>query len=301
VEGWPTDSDDPELRKLYGKLPREEFLELWKAKLFEVIDGYHPDLIWFDFVLGDIPEETRRDFLAYYLNHADERNQEVVVTYKQEDLPREVGVQDFEKGRLDRLTDYPWLTDDTISWGSWCYTENLKIKSAATVLHTLIDIVSKNGVLLLNVSPMADGTIPEDQKTVLQEIGRWLDVNGEAVYATRPWEVFGEGPTRLKKGGSFVGRLDYTAEDIRYTRSQDGTSLYLFVLGRPEGDIVPQSLRVRRSEGAEIRILGGLNPVDYRVDKNQFLTIKSAALESGPDISPIAMVFKLTGFELEKR
>ena len=201
VQGWPTVSEDPKLRLLYGNIPRDRFLELWKGKLFEVIDNYQPDLIWFDSWLNEIPEGDQEEFLAYYFNKADEWGKEVVVTFKQQDLPLEIGVEDFEKGRADRPTEHAWLTDDTINRGSWCYTEDLKIKSTREVLHVLIDIVAKNGQLLLNVLPKADGTIPENQKDVLLGIGRWLGKNGEAIYGTRPWRVFGEGPTRLEKGG----------------------------------------------------------------------------------------------------
>ncbi len=300
VAGWPTASDDPELRLLYGNMPREEFLDLWKGKLFEVVDVYNPDLVWFDFVLGDIPEETRKEFLAYYFNKASEWGKEVVVTYKGDDLPREVGVEDFEKGRLDHLTDYPWLTDDTISWGSWCYTEDLEIKSAATVLHTLIDIVSKNGVLLLNVSPRADGVIPDDQKTVLREIGRWLELNAEAIYETRPWMIFGEGPTHMEKSGAFVGRSHYTPEDVRFTQRKDGRALYAAVLGRPTGKVVFKAVKVTSVDAdAHIELLGSPDPVKYTISEDNELSLQPPS--SGPMSSsnPYAVVFKLTGFTFE--
>ncbi len=302
VEGWPTASDDPELRLLYGNMPRDEFLERWKAKLFEVVDGYRPDIVWFDFVLGDIPEQTRKEFLAYYLNRADEWGKEVVITFKGEDLPSEVGVEDFEKGRLDHLTDYTWLTDDTISWGSWCYTQDLEIKTPATVIHTLIDIVSKNGVLLLNVSPKADGTIPDNQKDVLAEMGKWLETNGEAIYGTRPWKSYGEGPTRMEKSGHFVGRLDYTPRDIRFTQSKDGRALYVIVLGTAEDAVEIDTLKVNRTESdARIELLGSTEAVMFTVDDDQTLTIRPPAAGSGRPISPYALAFKLTGFDCDVR
>ncbi len=302
VEGWPTASNDPELRFLYGNIPREKFLELWKGKLFEVIDGYRPDIIWFDFVLGDIPEETRQEFLSYYLNSADKWNKDVVITYKQEDLPRNVGVQDFEKGRLDRLTDYTWLTDDTISWGSWCYTEGLEIKSIQTVLHTFIDIVSKNGVLLLNVSPKVDGTIPDNQKQVLFELGKWLDINGEAIYATRPWKVFGQGPTRLEKGGEFVGRLNYTSKDIRFTQSKDSQFFYVIVMGWPEEEILLTSVKVNSvSDKSKIELLGSNLNITYSLEKNKTLSISPPNRDAENSIGLYAAVFKLSGFTFDRR
>jgi alpha-L-fucosidase len=217
-------------------MPEAQWLEqMWLGKLKEVIDGYHPDLIWFDGWLDQIPEEKRREFAAYYFNRSAARHQEVAVARKEEDLPNDISIRDFEKGRMNKLTDTWWLTDDTISKGSWCYTEDLQIKPASEVLHVLIDIVSKRGVLLLNISPKADGMIPNEQREVLHDIGAWLSNYGEAIYDTRPWLVFGEGPSRLEKGGHFVKSLSYTADDVRYTRSKDGSTIYAIVLGRPEG------------------------------------------------------------------
>ncbi len=298
-EGWPTASDDPELRLMYGHMPREEFLDRWKAKLAEVIDGYHPDIIWFDFVLGDIAEKTRQEFLAYYFNRANQWDKEVVVTYKGEDLPREVGIEDFEKGRLDHLTDYPWLTDDTISWGSWCYTEGLQVKSTQTVLHTLIDIVSKNGCLLLNISPKADGTIPENQKTVLLEMGDWLKVNGEAIYETRPWKIYGQGPTEMGKSGHFVGRIDYTGQDIRFTRSKDGKTVYAICLGWPEGQLVLDAVCVNTvGPDAKIQLLGSDEKVAYSLGSEGSLVIQPPQLSADKRPCQHAYVFKIEGFDL---
>jgi alpha-L-fucosidase len=231
-------SDDKRLEKLYGTMPWPEFLTMWKALLSEVIQHYEPDLIWFDSWLDRIPEISRNEFLAEYFNAAKDWNKDVVVTYKQEDLPADVGVVDYEKGRLDDLTNYAWLTDDTISagpWtttGSWSYTEELDIKSAKVLLHTLIDIVSKNGNLLLNISPTADGTIPNEQRESLLGMGTWLRANGEAIYGTRPFRTYGEGPKRLTSSGHFVEMSgEYTSENIRFT--QKGTTVFAIQLGWP--------------------------------------------------------------------
>ncbi|HUT01751.1 MAG TPA: alpha-L-fucosidase [Phycisphaerae bacterium] len=237
---FPSLLDDPQRAILYGYLPREQFLKLWLGKLQEVIDNYQPDLIWFDSWLDEIPEKQQMEFLAHYFNQARKWGKDVVVTRKQNDLPLELSVEDFEKGRLDRLTERAWLTDDTISRGSWCYTEDLKIKPLPEVLHVLIDIVSKNGCLLLNISPKADGTIPQVQKDVLLGIGSWLKRFGEAIYDTRPWVVYGEGPTRMGKSGHFVGSVSYTSKDVRFTAK--GDVLYAIFLGRPEGKATVASL-----------------------------------------------------------
>ncbi|WP_352240596.1 cellulose binding domain-containing protein [Microbispora sp. NBRC 16548] len=128
---------------------------------------------------------------------------------------------------------YPyWLTDDAISASSWSYTNGISYYSAPAMLHSLIDRVSKNGNMLLNISPMIDGTIPQGQKDVLNAIGTYLKRNGESIYSTRAWTTYGEGPTKMG-GGSFTTPRAGTAQDIRYTRSKDNTVLYATVLGWP--------------------------------------------------------------------
>lgn len=299
VEGWPTVSEDPRLRLLYGNLSRQDFLDRWLAKLVEVIDGYRPDLIWFDSWLDEIPAKEQAEFLAYYFDRAAEWGKEVVVTAKQRDLPHEIAVEDFEKGRLDRLADYAWLTDDTISLGSWCYTDDLEIKSLREVLHVLVDIVSKNGCLLLNVSPKGDGTIPADQRAVLEGLGEWLAANGEAIYDTRPWLVHGEGPTRLGRSGHFVGHLEYGARDVRYTRSKDGGTLYAIALGRPEGDLALNAVQVSE-EGAgtgTVELLGTGALVGHHVDALGRLVLETAELDAPAPTATPAFAFALRGFE----
>lgn len=236
-EGMPPRSDDPDLRLLYGNIPEEEWYEkVWFAKLKEVIDKYQPDIIWFDSWLDFIPENYRLKFCAYYLNEAEKLKKEVVIVRKQDDLPLEVSVDDLEKSRKNKMGEKVWMTDETVSTGSWCYTENLTVKNAADILHVLIDVVSKNGILLLNISPKADGTIPEGQKEVLLSVGEWLSKYGEAIYKTRPWYIFGEGPTKEPEG-HFKNReeflkIKYTADDVRYT--QRDSVVYAILMGQPD-------------------------------------------------------------------
>jgi len=234
--GMPPTSEDEQLKYLYGNIPEEQWLEeVWFGKLKEVIDQYAPDIIWFDYVLDAIPEAYRQKFSAYYLNEAEQWDREVVIVRKQEDLPINYTVDDLEKSRKNQIGIEPWMTDETISKGSWCYTENLEIKGSADVLHVLIDIVSKNGVLLLNVSPMANGTIPENQKQVLLDMGAWLDAYGESIYDTRPWYTYGEGPTKEPEGHfdnhqEFL-KIKYSWKDVRYTTKD--RLIYATLLGWP--------------------------------------------------------------------
>lgn len=235
---WATSSEDPKLRLLYGNVPEQEWLEkIWLGELEEVIDNYQPDIIWFDSWLDRIPETYRQRFCAYYLNAAEKWGKEVAIVRKQSDLPIDFTVNDHEKAREPKALPELWMTDDTISTGSWCYTQDLKVKPLYKVLHALIDTVAKNGVVLLNVSPKADGTIPDDQRAVLLGLGQWLKVNGEAIYGTRPWTIAAEGPTAEPTGGfhdrqKFLN-LEYTAKDVRYTASKNGKTVYAILLGTP--------------------------------------------------------------------
>jgi len=231
VEGWATASEDPDLRILYGNLPPEQFFENWAAKLREVIDGYRPDLIYFDGQLGKIPERYKLELLAHYFNRSAQWDRDVVVTYKNDELPSSLAVPDYEKGRVDDLSSEPFLTDETISNWAWSYVEGLTYKTVPQILHILADVVSKNGTLMLNISPRADGTIPAEQQEILRAIGAWLDTHGEAIYGTRPWRVYGEGPTEQESSGHFLPTLDYAPRDIRYTAR--GDTVYAIALGWP--------------------------------------------------------------------
>ncbi len=295
--GTPPTINDPELNYLYGNIPAEQWYEeVWFGKLKEVIDKYQPDIIWFDYMLDKIPESYRQKFCAYYLNEAAKEGKEVVIVRKQDDLPLEVSVDDLEKSRKNKLGEKTWMTDETLSTGSWCYTENLQIKPAADVLHVLIDVVSKNGVLLLNISPKADGTIPQEQKDVLLAMGKWLDKNGESIYGTRPWYTFGEGPTKEPEGHfdnheKFL-KIKYSADDVRYTTK--GNAIYATLLGWPgqNREILLKSFSKEEWKNAreieKVTLTGAGTELKYE------LTVNGLTLVT-PDNLPkeMAVVFKI--------
>lgn len=221
----------------HGELdpPTKEYLDDWLAMVNEVVTKYEPDMIWFDFGLGKlIPDEYQLKMFADYYNWAAAKNRNAVVFHKHEKIQRYTGVLDFERGRAGKQTRYPWLTDTSL--GPWFQDPSREYYTTDQLVDILVDIISKNGCMLLNVGPNADGSIPEEAKTILTEIGAWLAVNGEGVFETRPWRVFGEGPTRMKKGGGFSEHAEftYTDQDIRFTRSKDGKTVYAFFLGWPE-------------------------------------------------------------------
>jgi len=228
------------LKKLYAQLGTTAENQLWYAKLKEVIDGYQPDIVWQDFDLSLVQESLRLQFLAYYYNQAVAWNKDVVSTYK-DGLDNLGEVFDYERGGPAGLQTPYWLTDDSISSSSWCYTVGIGYYSTKAMLHSLIDRVSKNGNMLLNIAPMADGTIPSDQRTILLGIGDHLKRFGESIYATRAWTAYGEGPTQMG-GGSFSGPREGTAQDIRFTRSKDNTVLYATAMGWQGGTMTITTL-----------------------------------------------------------
>jgi alpha-L-fucosidase len=151
-------------------------------------------------------------------------------------------VLDVERGQLSDIRAAHWQTDTSVSNKSWGYINNDTFKSPEFIVHQLVDIVSKNGNLLLKVGPRSDGTIPDEVERILQDVGSWLKVNGDAIYGTSPWKVYGEGPTKVA-GGAFhdADAQAYTAEDFRFTVKLN--ALYALELAWPaNGEAVIHSL-----------------------------------------------------------
>jgi alpha-L-fucosidase len=276
------DTVDPKYAGLYGEphdldgrvgeddffaqtRPSKRFLETWKNKICEVIDRYQPDLLWFDFGLKGIQEHYKREFLAYYYNRAEEWGKEVLATYKWHNLVPGAGLVDLELGRFDELTYQMWLTDTTVDDGhGWGYLHNQKYKELRTLVHYLADNVSKNGYLLLNVGPKADGEVPIEARSLLAGLGKWLAVNGEAIYGTTPWMTYGEGPTKMEKAGYFMedAEVKYTAKDFRFTMKDD--TLYAICLGQPIHEVIIKSIKsLYPEEIKDVSILGSDQRLDW--------------------------------------
>lgn len=258
---FPSDVQDTTIT-LYGeRLERnqvnERFMQNYLMHTHELIQKYHPQLMWFDWTVnspGIMPYFNK--FMAYYYNTACDWNQEVVVNTKY-GYPKDVMVWDVERGKSDEMKRYPWQTDTSIGKRSWSYVEGEENKTPEQIVHDLADIVSKNGNLLLNVGPRVDGTITEKQQEVLRGIGRWLKVNGEAIYGTRTWAHYGEGSVKGSSGAFSDSHADdYTADDIRFTTK--GNTLYAISLGWTDGKILLKSLSKEVTDHLKVHSVGML-------------------------------------------
>ena len=239
----------------------------WLARTAEIVERYHPDLIYFDWWVGQPDFRSRLErFATYYYNHAAAQHQPVVLFYKLNDMADGSATLDMERGGLGDIRPQAWQTDTSLSNGSWGYIEHDTYKSPEVVIHQLADVVSKNGNLLMNVGPRPDGTIPEGAAKTLLAVGSWLKVNGDAIYGTRPWRQFGEGPTKFE-AGSFhdTESKPYTAEDYRFT-TKDG-ALYAIELGWPkDGEAIIHALSsgVGTREVASVELLGSTAPLTFQ-------------------------------------
>ncbi len=292
-----TSSEDPKLRKLYGNMPEAEFNEYWLNLVQEVVDKYQPDIVWFDSWLDEIPEDYRQKMAAYHFNAAESRGQEVALACKQQDLPDECRILDIEQGGMKEMPDRVWMTDVTLSWGGWCYVQNQKYKKAKLLIRNMIDVWSKKGVVLLNVSPRSDGVINDEQRAVLKDLGQWMKTYGEAVYGTRPHSIYGYGAAKVKDGhfGGQSATQTYTQKDVRFTRSVDGKTIFVFLLGQPKKgeNISIEYLAEGATDGIEIKevsLLGVEGECDWAFADGK-LNLKAPAPSKANEI---ATVFKVS-------
>lgn len=248
--GVPYDGNDPEYRDFYydnyehieGEKPwvtnNPKFMEYWSKAVNEMIEKFEPDLLYSDSCL---PFDRGHysyglEAIANLYNRSSKKYGENRAVYTQKDRTPEVyrvGILDIEKSQLPGIQDEPWQTDTCI--GNWFYDVRQDYKSPAHIIEMLVDIVSKNGTMLLNILQKPDGTIDEWEVYTLEEIGKWFKVCSEGIYATRPWRAFGEGDTRVTINGFVENKTDWNSSDYRFT-SKDN-NVYAFMMRPPENNV----------------------------------------------------------------
>ncbi len=270
LAGVPYQGANPAFESLYNtpKGPKDKPSEVWKQtwlkRHIELVEKYHPDLLYFD---GGIPHgQYGMDLIAHYLNTNAKDHQglvEGVVNVKAASF-----VRDTERGVHLTLQEKPWQDDTSLS--GWFYMSHdpqndpaSLVKDAPTIIHTLADVVSKNGNLLLNFPQRGDGSLYPECEQVLDELAKWMPINGESIFGTRPWSTFGEGPTTFEQK-SWLNELKHpmTVNDIRFTQSKDGKTLYAIVCGIPGEPVRIQSLA--KETIASVSLLGSAAKLDWK-------------------------------------
>lgn len=285
--GVPYDGNDPKFADFYFPPHDDEgmvyptnppawWTHQWRDRMVDLLDSYQPDLLYTD---GGIPfGEVGRGVVSHFYNASRQWNggrPEAVYTLKQMnwrkkgdhgDYVEGVGVRDMERGVLPKIEPRPWQTDTSI--GDWFYNPKWGYRPASWVIHMLADIVSKNGNLLLNVVQRPDGTLDPQAEQMLQEVARWMAVNGEAIHGTRPWRVYGESPTPVETG-HFKEDFKYTAQDIRFTTK--GEILYAIALGVPQSELKITSLNLAAGTISSITLLGSDAKLDWKQDDSALI------------------------------
>jgi len=262
----------------------------WYRSIKELIDNYHPDLLYSD---SKMPfENVGRTLISHFYNQDITKNNgklQVVYTCKQ---PSDgMWVEDLERGVKDTIGQYPWQTDTSI--GDWYYRTGQKYKTSTEVIQMLVDIVSKNGNLLLNVVQTPEGDLEPDMLKILEEIGIWTSANGEGIYGSRPWKIYGEKPAdrQSKKLGQFDENFGYTSKDIRFTTKDK--SLYAYCLGKPEEDIKIRSLaksqKPETDQVVSVSMIGSKEKISWKQTSEALIIKKPVNLPS----------WQVTGFKIE--
>jgi alpha-L-fucosidase len=310
-QGMYIDSDvlDPQYSDLYGpannkrvaethaEMPDQQFLDDWLLRTCEIVDKYQPEVIYFDWwICQPVFQPYLKKFGAYYYNRGAEWGKEVAINFKEwegRSFPDGTGVFDIERGRASEIRPDFWQTCTSVSKNSWGYVTNHEYKDVDSIIDDLIDVVSKNGALLLNIGPKADGTIPDTEQQILRDIGKWLAVNGEAIYGARPWKQFGEGPT-LDTGGSFTdtNRKPYTGEDFRFTTK--GDTLFAIALAWPENSqMIVKSLGDDVGKVTDVELLGHAGRLEWE-QSDTGLSVELPAMRP----TKFALALKIEGLKL---
>jgi alpha-L-fucosidase len=302
--GVPYDGADPKYQDLYH-FPAEpgdngwysnnpKWQRQWYAEIEELVDNYHPDLLYSD---GGVPfgNEVGLGMIAhFYNNNATLHGGKVEAIYNCKQRSEGRWVEDLERGVMSKIDPHPWQTDTSI--GDWYYNRDWKFRPVSWIIHMLVDNVSKNGNLLLNVVQRPDGSIDPEVERMLEQLAQWNAVHGEAIFGTRPWLVYGESAIKVK-GGHFQEDFKYNSREIRFTTK--GPMLYAIALGWPEdGRLVIRSLAKPTSENINnitgISLLGYEGKLEWKqTPEGLFVTLPEKK------ISEYTAALKITGAELK--
>ena len=303
LAGVPYDGADPQYQDLYH-FPAEpgdkgwystnpRWQQMWFDEIKELVDNYHPDLLYTD---GGVPfgNEVGRSMIAHFYNQDAARhdgNVEAVYNCKQRSDGR--WVEDLERGIMPKIDPHPWQTDTSI--GDWFYNRNWKFRPVSWVIHMLVDNVSKNGNLLLNVVQRPDGSLDPEVETMLAQLADWNAIHGEAIFGTRPWLVYGESGLKVK-GGSFGEDFRYNAREIRFTTK--GATLYAIALGWPEdGQLTIRSLAKPGGQNINnitaINLLGYDGKLEWKQTPNELVVTLPTQ-----KVSEFTAALKITGTDL---
>lgn len=287
----PYDGADPQYADLYhtkaaaddrGWLTTNpEWMKEWYADVKELVDTYHPDLLYSD---SKLPfDEVGRSMLAnFYNGNQSFHKGAATAVYNAKEPSNGKWVEDLERGVQGDINPYPWQTDTSI--GDWYYRTGQRYKTGKEVIQMLVDIVSKNGNLLINVVQTPEGDLEPDVLKIIEDIASWMPDNGKGIYGTRPWKIYGEGPSTDKanqKKGQFAGLTDtraYQATDIRFTTK--GNNLYAFCMEAPEGDVQIKSLgknsTVNDKKIISVSLLGSKQKLQWKQQDDGLVITKPA-------------------------
>jgi alpha-L-fucosidase len=273
----------------YQTKPSKAALERWLNKTREIIDRFSPEMLWFDGGLGSVREDYKKEMAAYYYSQAEKKGREGIISHKGDDMVPGSAIADIELGGSDRLQYGEWLSDTSVDKGSianhniaWSWTRDAVYKEPVEIIQCLVENISKNGFLLLNVGPHPDGSIPEEVKTLLGGIGEWLEVNGEAVYGTTPWFQYGEGPTK-PPSGNFADAggeaIKYTPLDIRYTAK--GSVIYAFTFAWSDEYKLTALKNLYPGEVTRVTMLGSDEPLSFHQTHHDGLRVTAPRIRPG--------------------
>ncbi len=282
--GKPYDGNDKKYFDLYVNLPKDypekfewnadgipdSWRRHWFDRIKDLVDNYQPDLLYTD---GALPfEEIGLNLVAHLYNENARRNggrvEAVYTSKRKEDCAEGTCVLDIERGVADGISPDPWQTDTCV--GNWHYQKDVKYKTPKRVIDMLVDIVSRNGNLLLNFPLPGSGELDVHELAILREITKWMAVNSEGIYGTRPWKLFGDGPGTKPQAGRTAfnenARKDLTAEDVRFTTKNN--TLYAFVMGVPEREASVPALRTAAGKIANVELLGYRGKLEWKQDES---------------------------------